>query len=121
MSNDFARPTGFRLRNNPLKRPPKKQPRKADKSGGWPHECVGRVLIRLLHPVTQSEAHVCPNKDVCHLSCVRCYLRQVLETYCSEACSVLRDLYRQRLRELRAYFGMGSSADVPEVVLSDKE
>ena len=59
--------------------------------------------------------------EMWHLSCVCRYLRQVRETYRGEACAVVRALYRQRLRELRGYFGMGSSADVPEVISSDEE
>ena len=77
--------------------------------------------MRCLRPVAQSKAHVCPNRYVWHLSCIRRYLRQVRETYRGEACAVVRALNSQRLRELRAYFGMGGSADVPEVVSSDEE
>ena len=113
MSSDSARPTASRPWKDPLKRPPKEQPRKAAKTGKWPRECVGRDLMRCLRPVAQSEAHVCPNGDVWHLSCVRSYLLQVRETYCGEACAVMRALNRQRLRELRAYFKMGGSGDVP--------
>ena len=121
MSSDSARLTASRPGKDPLKRPPKEQPRKAAKTGGWPRECVGRDLMRCLRPVAQSEAHVCHNGDVWHLSFVRRYLRQVRETYSGEACAVVRALNRQLIRELRAYFGMGGSADVPEVVSSDEE
>ena len=58
--------------------------------------------------------------EMWHLSCVRRYLRQARETYRDEVCADVRALYR-RLRELRVFVGMGGSADVPEVVLSDEE
>ena len=67
MSSDSARPTAIRSGKDPLKRPPKEQPRKAAKTGGWPRECVGRDLTQCRRPVAQSEAHVCPNGDVWHL------------------------------------------------------
>ena len=82
---------------------------------------MGRVLIRCLRPVAQSDAHVCPNGDVWHLSCVRSYLRQVRETYRGEASAVVRALNRKRLRELRAYFGISGYSYVFEVVSSDEE
>ena len=121
MSSDSARPTASRLQKDPPKRPPKEQPRKAAKSGGWPRKCVGRELMGCLRPVAQREAHVSPNGDVWHLSCVCRNLRQMRETYRGDACAVVRDLYRQRLRELRSYFRMGSTVNVPEVVSSDEK
>ena len=61
-----------------------------------------------------------PNGNVWHLSCVRIQIRQVRESFQGEAFPLVRALYRQRVRELRAYFGMGGSSDVPEVI-SDEE
>ena len=121
MSSDSARPTASRPGKDPLKRPPKEQPRKAAKSGGWPRPCVGRDLMQCRRPVAQSEAYVCPNGDVWHLSCVRRNIRNVREALQGEGSPLARAVYRQRVRELHAYFGMGGFADVPEVVSSDEE
>ena len=120
MSSDSARLTASRSGKDPLKRPLKEQPRKAAITGGWPRECVGRDLTQCRRPVVQSEAHVCPNGDVWHLSCVRRNLQAVREAFQGEVSPLVRALYR-RVRELRAYFGMGSFADVPEVVSSDED
>ena len=95
--------------------------RKAAKNGRFPRPCVGRDLTMCLRPVAHSEAHVCPNGDVWHLSCVRRHLRQVRESFQGETSLLMRALYRQRIRERRAYFGMGSSADVPEVISDNEE
>ena len=121
MSSDSARPTAIRSGKDPLKRPPKEQPRKAAKTGGWPRECVGRDLTQCRRPVAQSEAHVCPNGDVWHLQCVRRNFQTLREAFQGEVSPLVRALYRQRVRELRAYFWMGSFADVPEVVSSNEE
>ena len=64
--------------------------------------------------------HVCPNEDVWHLSCVRRNLQSVREAFQGQATPLVRPLYRQRIRELRAYFGMGSFADVPDVISDDE-
>ena len=116
MSSDSARPTPSHPEKDPLNRPPMEQPCKAATTGGWPRECVGRDLTQCQRPVAQREAHVCSSGDVWNLSCVRRYLRQVCETYRCEACAAVRVLYRLRLCELRCFFGMGGSANVPEIV-----
>ena len=121
MSSDSARPMASRPGKEPLKRQPKEQPRKAAKSGGWPRPCVGRDLTMCLRPVSRSEAHVCPNCDMWHLSCLRRHFRLVRESFQGEASPLVRALYRPRIRELRAYFGMGSFADVPEVISDDED
>ena len=58
---------------------------------------------------------MCFCKHVWHMSCFCWYVRQVRE--------ILRDLLllqrRQRMRDLRAYFGLDNYSNVPEVI-SDK-
>ena len=116
MNSDSARPTASRPGKDPLKRP-----RKAAKSGGWPRPCVGRDLMQCRRPFAQSEAYVCPNGDVWHLFCVRRDIRNVREAFQGEDSPLARAVYRQRVREHRAYFGMGGFADVPEVISDDEQ
>ena len=102
---------------DPSWRPPSKEPRKATKRSKWPRRCGARHVLGCRRPVIRGEAFVLPSGGVWHLSCVRRYLRQVHVWDRGFPPEQLR----LRQEELRYWFGLGGSADLPEVISDDED